>query len=75
MFCRIKDYLKIKKIYYKALKTSCNNNESYEKLLTQVATKYQFIKSPQRAFAKKYMNLANLNPDFIKLYFTIKEMP
>ena len=33
MFCRIKDYLKIKKNDYEALETSYNSNESYGKLL------------------------------------------
>ena len=35
MFCRKKDYLKIEKIQYKALKTIYNSNESYEELLTR----------------------------------------
>ena len=35
MFCRKKDYLKIEKIQYKALKSICNSNESYEELLTR----------------------------------------
>ena len=35
MFCRKKDYLKIEKIQYKALKIIYNANESYEELLTR----------------------------------------
>ena len=34
MFCRKKDYLKIEKIQYKALKIIYNSSESYEELLT-----------------------------------------
>ena len=35
MFCRKKDYLKIEKIQYKALKIIYNSNESYEELVTR----------------------------------------
>ena len=35
MFCRKKDYLKIEKIQYKALKIIYNSSESYEELLTR----------------------------------------
>ena len=34
MFCRKKDYLKIEKIQYKALKIIYNSSESYEELFT-----------------------------------------
>ena len=36
MFCGKKDYLKIKKIQYKALKIIYNSNESDDELLTRV---------------------------------------
>ena len=35
MFCRKKDYLKIEKIQYKALKIIYNKSEFYEELLTR----------------------------------------
>ena len=35
MFCRKKDYLKIEKIQYKALKIIYNSSKSYEELLTR----------------------------------------
>ena len=34
MFCRKKNYLKIEKTQYKALKIIYNNNESYDELVT-----------------------------------------
>ena len=44
MFCHKQDYLKIKKIQYKALKIVYNSNESYEELLLR-NNEVQFIKS------------------------------
>ena len=75
MFCRKKDYLKIEKIQYKALKIICNSNESYEALLTS-NNEVSILQKHLRALATEiYKSLADINSDFMKPYFIIKEMP
>ena len=75
MFFRKKDYLKIEKIQYKALKIIFNSNESYEELLT-CSNEVSIHQKPLRALATEIYNiLADINPDFMKPYFIIKEMP
>ena len=75
MFCPKKDYLKIEKIQYKALKIIYNSNESYEALLTR-NNEVSIHQKHLRALATEiYESLADINPDFMKPYFIIKEMP
>ena len=75
MFCRKKDYLKIEKIQYKALKIIYNSSESYEELLAR-SNEVSIHQKHLRALATEiYKSLADINPDFMKPYFIIKEMP
>ena len=75
MFCRKKDYLKIEKIQYKALKVIYNSSKSYEDLLTH-NNEVSIHQKHLRALATEiYKSLADINPDFIKPYFVIDEMP
>ena len=74
MFCHKQDYLKIAKIQYKALKIVYNSNESYEELL--ILNKVSIHQKQLRILATEvFKSLADLNPDFMKSYFTIKEYP
>ena len=75
MFCRKKDYLNIEKIQYKALKIIYNSNESYEELLTRNNEVSIHQKHLRALAAEIYKSLADKNPDFMKPYFIIKEMP
>ena len=75
MFYRKKDYLKIEKIQYKALKIIYKSSESYEELLTR-SNEVPVHQKHLRALATEiYKSLADINPDFMKPYFKIKEMP
>ena len=75
MFCRKEDYLKIEKIQYKALKIIYNSSKSYEELLTH-SNEVSIHQKHSRALATEiYKSLADINPDFMKPYFKIKEMP
>ena len=74
MFCRKKDYLKIEKIQYKALKIIYISCESHEELLTH-SNEVLINQKHLRALATEiYKSLADINPDFMKPCFTIKEM-
>ena len=75
MFCRKKDYLKIEKIQYKALKIIYNSTESYEELLTRSNEVLIHQKNVRALATEIYKSLADINPDFMKPYFKIKEMP
>ena len=75
MFCRKKDYLKIEKIQYKALKIIYNSTESYEELLTRSNEVLIHQKNLRALATEIYKSLADINPDFMKPYFKIKEMP
>ena len=75
MFCHKQDYLKIAKIQCKALKIVYNSNESYEELLlrnNQVSIHQKQLRILATAVFKSF---ADLNPDFMKSYFKIKEIP
>ena len=69
------DYLKIEKMQYKALKVVYNSNESYDELLLR--NKEVLIQQKQlRILATEvFKSLADVNPHFMKSYFTLKEMP
>ena len=75
IFCRKKDHLKTEKIQYKALKIIYTSTESYEELLTR-SNEVSVHQKHLRALAtESYKSLADINPDFMKPYFKIKEMP
>ena len=75
MFCHKQDYLKIAKIQYKALKIVYNSNESDEELLIR-NNEVSIHQNQLRILATEvFKSLADLNPNFIKSYFTIKEIP
>ena len=74
MFCHIQDYLKIEKIQYKALKMFHNSNESYEELLVRNNEVSIHHKQLRILATEVFRSLADINPDFMKSYFTIKEI-
>ena len=75
MFCHKQDYLKIEKIQYKALKIVYNSNESYEELLLRNNEVSIHQKQLRILATEVFKNLADINSDFVKSYFTIKEIP
>ena len=75
MFCHKQDYLKIEKIQYKALKIVYNGNESYEQLLLRNNEVSIHQKQLRIVTTEVFKSLADINPDFMKSYFTIKEIP
>ena len=75
MFCHKQDYLEIEKIQYKALKIVYNSNESYEELLLRNNEVSIHQKQLRILATEVFKSSANINPDFMKSYFTIKEMP
>ena len=75
MFRHKQDYLKISKIQYKALKIVYNSNESYKELLI-LNNEVSIHQKRLRILATEvFRSLADINPDFMKSYFTIKEIP
>ena len=75
MFCRKKDFLKMEKIQYKTLKIIYNSSESYEELLTR-SNEVSIHQKHLRALAAEICkSLTDINPDFMKPYFKMKEMP
>ena len=75
MFCHKQNYLKIEKIQYKALKIVYNSNESYEELLLRNSEVSIHQKQLRILATEVFKSLADINPDFMKSYFTIKEIP
>ena len=76
MFCHKQDYLKIeKKIQYKALKILYNSNESYDELLLRNNEVSIHRKQLRILATEVFKSLADLNPDFMKSCFTLKEIP
>ena len=74
MFCHKQDYLKNAKIQYKALKIVYNSNESYEELLLRNNEVLIHQKQLRILVTEVFKSLADLNPHFMKSYFTIKEI-
>ena len=74
MFCHKQDYLKTAKIQYKALKIVYNSNESYEELLLLNNEVSIHQKQLNILATEVFKSLADLNPDFMKSHFTIKEI-
>ena len=75
MFFHKQVYLKIEKIQYKALKIVYNSNESYEELLLRNNEVSIHQKQLRILAIEVFKSLADINPDFMKSYFTIKEIP
>ena len=67
MFCRKKNYVKIVKISY-------NSSESYEELLTRSNEVSIHQKHLHTLATEIYKSLTDINPDFMKPCFIIKEM-
>ena len=74
MFRNKQDYLKIEKIQYKALKIVYNSNESDGELLLRNNEVSIHQKQLHILASEVFKSLADINPDFMKSYFTIKEM-
>ena len=64
MFCHKRDYLNI--VY--------NSNESYEQLLLRNNEVSIYQKQLRILDTEVFKSLADINPDFMKLYFAIKEI-
>ena len=75
MFCRKQDYLEVEKIHYKALKIVYNSNKCYEELLISNNEVYIHEKQLHTLDTEIYQSLTGVNPDFMKNYFSIKEIP
>ena len=74
MFCHKKYCLKNEKIQYKPLEIDYNSNESYDEFLRR-SNQVLIYQKHLRALAKEmYKRLADINPDFMKPCFTIKEI-
>ena len=75
MFCRKTDYLKMEKIQYKALKFVFNSNESIEDLILHSNEVSIHQKLLRQLTTENYKSLTDLSPEFIKPFFTVKEIP
>ena len=75
VFCRKTDYLKMEKIQYKALKIVFNSNESIENLLLHSNEVSIHQKQLRQLTTEIYKSLTDLSPEFIKPFFTVKELP
>ena len=75
MFCHKQDCLKIEKIQYNALKIVYSSNESYGELLLRNNEVSIHQKQLRILATEAFKSLADINPDFLKSYFTIKEIP
>ena len=75
MFFHKQDYLKIEKIQYKSLKIVYNSNESYEEPLLRNNEVSIHQKQLRILATEVFKSLADMSPDFVKSYFTIKEIP
>ena len=75
MFCRKTDYLKMEKIQYKALKFVFNSNESIEDLILHSNEVSIHQKQLRQLTTENYQSLADVSPEFIKPFFTVKEIP
>ena len=75
MFCHKQDCLKIVKIQYKTLKIVCNSSESHDELLLR-SNKVSIHQEQLRILATEvFKSSADVNVNFMKSYFTIKEIP
>ena len=76
MFCRKTDYLKMEKIQYKSLKVVFNSDESLKILLFFLQSNEVSIhqKRLRQLTTEIYKSLTDLSPEFIKPFFTVKEL-
>ena len=72
MSFRNQDHLKIEKIQYKSLKNVYNSHESYDELLLRKNEVSLHQKQLRILGTDVNKSLADINPDFMKSYFTIK---
>ena len=75
MFCRKTDYLKMARIQYKALKIVFGSNKSFEDLLLHSNEVSIHQKHLRQLITEVYKSLTDQSPEFIKPFFTFKEMP
>ena len=75
MFFYKQDYLKIEKSQCKDLKIVCNSNESYEELLLHNNEGSIHQKQLSLLATAFFKSLVDINLDFMKSYFRIKEIP
>ena len=75
MFCRKTDYLKMKKIENKSQKIVFNSNESFEDLILHSNEVSIHQKQLRQLTTEIYKSLTDLSPEFIKPFFTFKEIP
>ena len=74
MFCRKNQYLKIQKIYHKALKVIFNSDDGYDELL-QMSNEITIHQKLLHALIREvFKSLNNSNPEFIWSYFTFKNI-
>ena len=74
MFYRKKQYLKVQKIYHKALKVVYNSNKNYDKLFWN-NNEVSIHQSHLRALIYEvFKSLNNLNPEFMWSYFVFKSI-
>ena len=74
-FAEKKDYLTMEKVQYKALKIVFNSNESFEDLILHTNEVSVYQKQLSQLTAEIYKSLTDLSPEFIKPFFTVKEIP
>ena len=72
MFCRKTDYLKMEEIQYKSLKIVFNSNESFEYIILHRTI---HRKQLRQLIIEIYKSLTDLSHEFIKTFFTVKEIP
>ena len=75
MFCRKEDYLKVKKNHQKTLKIVYNSNECYEELLISNNEVSIHQKQLCPLTTEIYKSFTDVNPDFMKNYFSTKKIP
>ena len=64
----------MEKIQYKALKIGFNSNESFEDLLLHNNEVSSHQKQLRQLTTEIYKSLTDLSPEFIKPFFTVKEL-
>ena len=65
----------MEQIQYKALKIVFNSNESFEDLILHSNDVSIHQKQLHRLTTEIYKSCTNLSPEFIKTFFTVKEIP
>ena len=65
----------MEEIQYKALKIGFNSNESFEDLILHSNDVSIHQKQLRQLTTEIYKSCTNLSPEFIKTFFTVKEIP